>query len=226
MTDAKAAYHHGDLRNALVETATELVRTSGAEGFSLRDAARTLGVSANATYRHFDSKSALLTAVASAETDKLARRMRRKMADAERALDGRDDAEVAIECFKAIGRAYVASATEEPELFRLMHGPSGLCQMRREPRADAADHPTADRILGEALDRLVSGGVIPPESRIDGEIRAWTVVHGFASLVLDGAFATVASRAEVLEGLLDFALRGLGASQAGAKGPRRQRRRP
>ncbi|MDC0678471.1 TetR/AcrR family transcriptional regulator [Sorangium atrum] len=67
MTDAKAAYHHGDLRNALVETATELVRTSGAEGFSLRDAARTLGVSANATYRHFDSKSALLTAVASAD---------------------------------------------------------------------------------------------------------------------------------------------------------------
>jgi AcrR family transcriptional regulator len=226
MTDTKVAYHHGDLRNALVETATELVRTSGAENFSLRDAARMLGVSANATYRHFDSKSTLLTAVASAGADKLARKMQRKMTDAERALEGRGDAVVAVECFKAIGRAYVAFATEQPELFRLMHGPSGLCQMKRERPQDLADQPTADQILGEALDRLVSGGVIAPESRIDGEIRAWTVVHGFASLVLDGVFTTTARRAEALEDLLDFALRGLGASQPDATAPRGQRRRP
>lgn len=57
-------YHHGDLRNALVASAVRLIETSGTSSFSLREAAREVGVSANAAYRHFDDKSALMTAVA------------------------------------------------------------------------------------------------------------------------------------------------------------------
>jgi AcrR family transcriptional regulator len=59
-----ATYHHGDLRRALVDAALALVQERGAEGFTLREAARRVGVSQTAPYRHFETKEALLAAVA------------------------------------------------------------------------------------------------------------------------------------------------------------------
>jgi AcrR family transcriptional regulator len=82
MTQARDAYHHGDLRNALVASAVRLIEASGPGAFSLREAAREVGVSANAAYRHFDDKSALITAVAADGFARLAERMRRAMASA------------------------------------------------------------------------------------------------------------------------------------------------
>ena len=211
---AKVTYHHGDLRNALVETATELVRAAGGESFSLRDAAAKLGVSANATYRHFDSKSALLTAVADVGAQKMGQKMRREVEGAERQSEGRGAAAVAIACFKATGRAYFAFAVEEPEIFRVMYGPHGVCQHTRQRAGLQLADPTAARLLGESVDRLVSAGIVAAEAREGGDVRAWTVFHGFSSLVVEGAshFPSKARRAEALEQLLDFTLRGLGAS--------------
>src|SRR5512138_2569100 len=60
----RLVYHHGDLRRALVEAALDLVRMRGPEGFTLREAARRVGVSQTAPYRHFETKEALLAAVA------------------------------------------------------------------------------------------------------------------------------------------------------------------
>src|SRR6266540_5232917 len=60
----RKAYHHGDLRRALVDAAIELVRDRGPDGFTLREAARRVGVSQTAPYRHFATKDALLAAVA------------------------------------------------------------------------------------------------------------------------------------------------------------------
>jgi AcrR family transcriptional regulator len=68
-------YHHGDLRNALVASAVRLIEASGTSSFSLREAAREVGVSANAAYRHFDDKSALMTAVAAFGFRQLATQM-------------------------------------------------------------------------------------------------------------------------------------------------------
>ena len=64
MTDSKEPYHHGNLRHALTVAAAHLVEQHGSDGLSLREAARAVGVTANAAYRHFDDKAALLTAVA------------------------------------------------------------------------------------------------------------------------------------------------------------------
>jgi AcrR family transcriptional regulator len=75
-------YHHGDLRNALVASAVRLIETSGTSSFSLREAAREVGVSANAAYRHFDGKSALMTAVAAFGFRQLATQMVGAMASA------------------------------------------------------------------------------------------------------------------------------------------------
>ncbi|MFM9014057.1 MAG: TetR/AcrR family transcriptional regulator, partial [Gemmatimonadota bacterium] len=113
MTQPRDAYHHGDLRNALVASAVRLIESSGPGAFSLREAAREVGVSANAAYRHFDDKSALMAAVAADGFARLAARMRRAMDDAStRGADGPPP----VVRFKAVGRAYVEFAADHREL--------------------------------------------------------------------------------------------------------------
>ena len=72
---AKAPYHHGDLRNALVTQATALARAGGPDAVVLREAARRVGVSPSAAYRHFPNREGLLAAVASRAREALATEM-------------------------------------------------------------------------------------------------------------------------------------------------------
>ena len=206
MTQVRGAYHHGDLRNALVASAVRLIEASRPGAFSLREAAREVGVSANAAYRHFDDKSALITAVAADGFARLAERMRRAMASASA---GRGDEPVSIARFKAAGGAYVGFAADHPEIFRVMFGECGAeCRSAKPENQEAA---TPWTLLGHALDALVTDGFLPPERRVGAELKAWTVVHGFASLSIDGLAAapTQRERKAALDALLDFTVVGL-----------------
>ena len=199
-------YHHGDLRNALVAAAAHMVEQAGQERFSLREAARSVGVTANAAYRHFADKSALLAAVAASGFEELSRRM-----DAAMARRGRtaNDSATATGRLRAVGRAYVELALEQPELFRLMFGPSGLSCL--DGGAAQIHGPTPAELLGHVLDGLVAEGQMSTERRTGAELRAWAAVHGFASLVLDGrtGLQTKAQRTDALAALLDFIITGL-----------------
>src|SRR6187455_1540324 len=104
---ATRAYHHGDLRRALLEAATELASAGGVDGVVVREAARKVGVSPSAAYRHFPSREGLLAAVGRAARERLARRML--------AADGGDPRAH----FRATGRAYITFALEEPGLFEV-----------------------------------------------------------------------------------------------------------
>ena len=205
MASARDAYHHGDLRNALVASAVRLIEQGGAATFSLREAARGVGVSANAAYRHFDDKSALMAAVAAEGFQQLGKRMQRAMTRASEAGDSR----ASIARFKAVGRAYVEFAADHPELFRLMFGERGVECLRQVTADPAVETPWT--LLGKALDALASDGLLTPERRQGAELKAWTVVHGFASLALDGlvVFRKGGERAAALEALLAFAVVGL-----------------
>ena len=200
----KPHYHHGNLRSALVEQALELVEKAGAESFSLREAARLVGVSANAAYRHFADKSDLLMAVAAAGADLQKQYLLRALAAAPERSTA---AGAAIERLRAVGRGYVEFAVAHPELLRVMFG-------SRWPAARTVDGfrttgPYA--LLGQTLDDLASAGVLPAARRPGAELKAWTVVHGFATLVIQGvgALQKRAARAKALEALFDFALIGL-----------------
>jgi AcrR family transcriptional regulator len=199
-------YHHGDLRNALVASAVRLIEASGTSSFSLREAARDVGVSANAAYRHFDDKSALMTAVAAFGFRQLATQMVTAMASA---ATGGAKEPASIARFKAVGRAYVEFAVAHPELFRVMFGACGAECRQAEPGDDATADPWS--LLGQSLDALVADGLLASELRPGAELKVWSVVHGFASLALDGlgAMPTAADRACALEALLDFAVVGL-----------------
>ncbi|MFM8598333.1 MAG: TetR/AcrR family transcriptional regulator [Mycobacterium sp.] len=206
MTAAKNTYHHGDLRNALVLTAVRLIETDGLDEFSLRATAREVGVSANAAYRHFADKSDLLTAVAQHGFAQLGRRMRRAMSATR---TGRNPAELAVNRFKATGRAYVEFALAHPELFEVMFG-SGATHPPT-PKNPVDDDSGTYALLGSALDELVTHGVLAPTRRPGAEFKAWVTVHGFARLCLDGAaqLQSAAMRNEELEQLLDFAVTGI-----------------
>jgi AcrR family transcriptional regulator len=199
-------YHHGDLRNALVASAVRLIEASGTSSFSLREAAREVGVSANAAYRHFDDKSALMTAVAAFGFRQLATQMVGAMASA---AGGRAKGPASVARFKAVGRAYVEFAVAHPELFRVMFGECGAECRKAEPGDDATEDPWS--LLGKSLDALVADGLLAAERRPGAELKAWSVVHGFASLALDGlaSMPTAADRARALEALLEFTVVGL-----------------
>jgi AcrR family transcriptional regulator len=204
-----AAYHHGDLRNALVAAAVALVERSGEAAFSLREAAREVGVSPNAAYRHFDDKSALLGAAAAEGFAKLAKRMRRAM---DRSAENAFGEGLAIARFKAVGRAYVEFAAEHPELFRLMFGACGASPEGASSAAPGEPQgETPWTLLSRCLDALVEDGVLAPERRPGAELAAWSVVHGFASLPPEGHAAVPKGRARAaaIEALLSFTVVGL-----------------
>ena len=206
MTLPRDGYHHGDLRNALVASAVRLIETSGTSSFSLREAAREVGVSANAAYRHFDDKSALMAAVAAFGFRQLATQMVGAMASA---AGGRAQGPASVARFKAVGRAYVEFAVAHPELFGVMFGARGAECRRAAPEDDGTEDPWS--LLGRSLDALVDDGLLAAALRPGAELKAWSVVHGFASLALDGlaSMPTAADRARALEALLEFAVVGL-----------------
>src|SRR3954454_1380253 len=84
VTPVGSTYHHGDLRAALVQTATELARAEGPDGVVLRETARRVGVSHNAAYRHFTDRTELMSAVASNALGELATAMREAQAAEDR----------------------------------------------------------------------------------------------------------------------------------------------
>ena len=112
------SYHHGALAEAMVEQALNAVREHGADHVSLRAIAQALDVSPSAAYNHFSDKDAVLVAVGRCGLAALDERMARVLA----AHPGDSD-EAARARFAGLGRAYVAFAVEEPNLFRLVFGP-------------------------------------------------------------------------------------------------------
>jgi AcrR family transcriptional regulator len=206
-TPERGRYHHGDLRNALVETAARLVAERGPEGFSLREAAREVGVSPGAAYRHFADKAALLVALAIDGHARLATALERSIAK----LPAPGTAGHAVASLEATGLAYVEFALANPSHFRVMFGPCVEAE-GFEPGC-AASGRDAYQILSDVLDALVAREVIPAPARAGAEIVAWSAVHGFASLLVDGAVPLgPRERAAVLRGLNRTLLLGWGAS--------------
>jgi len=165
MREERPAYHHGDLRRALLDAAGELLAGHGAGGVSLREAARRAGVSHNAPYRHFPTREALLAALAEDGFARLAARL-----EAARPSTGEPR-------LAAAGRAYLAFAQAEPALFLLMFGPT----LRK------AAHPGLAAAARRAMDALRAA--MPAPSARHQTIGAWALVHGLAHLIVDGQLA-------------------------------------
>lgn len=198
------SYHHGNLRAALVEVAVELARERGPDGIVLREAARRVGVSHNAAYRHFADREELLAAVAGVGLARLAATMQERMS----AASGADAAERALARLRAVGTGYVEFALSDPGLFGVafravaVHDTPDPAQPRTGPF----------EVLGQILDECVAAGAIDPARRPGAETTCWSAVHGFAELHLNGPLRHVPKRQREadLDGMLERVERGLG----------------
>jgi AcrR family transcriptional regulator len=185
MKVTKEPYHHGDLEGALVAFALERVRSGGTENFSLREAAREVGVSSGAAYNHFTDKNQLLAAVGAEAHKMLAKRTLK----ATRGLRG-------IKRVEAVGRAYIKFASAEPRLFRLAFSRIGVAMGRdHSPTKEEYDAvPSSYEQLRMALKEVQPDSTDPVNE--DVLSLAWSVAHGAASLICDGVWKKRDARAD------------------------------
>jgi AcrR family transcriptional regulator len=175
----RGRYHHGDLRDALVETAIVLLGERGAASFSLAEASRRLGVAPSAPYRHFADRDALLAAVAVRAAGLLSERL------GQQAASGSPQQRLA-----AAAGAYVRFADEERALFQALAG-AGL-DKDRHPEIARAAQPIGALFLSAAAD--LAGGDQAAAARLVSAIVA--TAHGHATLMLDGTFGSGREAAE------------------------------
>ncbi len=170
-TGQRRGYHHGNLREALVEAAVALIGEHGPAGFTVAEAARLAGVSPGAPYRHFRDAEALLAEVARRGFERFADALARAWDD------GRPDP---LRAFEALGRAYLDFARSDAAYYAAMF----------ETRLAPAQHPglqaAGDRAFGvlrEATERLIARapeGRRPPALMV--ALHVWSMAHGIASL--------------------------------------------
>ncbi len=179
-------YHHGNLRETLLESAIRLIAEVGPAGFTLREVARRAGVSHNAPYRHFRDREDLMAAVATQGYRELTQAMLRAAKDESSALDR----------LKLAGLAYITFALRRPEHFTVMFD---------VPTSVKTKHPDSALAAEQAfltLVNLVKG--CQDESRMPSgdphefALLAWSMVHGVAKLAITGRLP-YQSRAEILK---------------------------
>lgn len=171
---AKNSYHHGDLRQSLIDAAIALISEDGISDLSLRRVARRVGVSHNAPYRHFEDKEALLAAVAEQGFQSLTVAME----------TAKQDIPVGTsQCLEAIGLAYVNFAVAQPFHYRLMFG-----DYRGSSSNDSALTAAAHQSFMVLVDTIRAGqsaGSFRAADPINMARVAWSMVHGQAMLALD-----------------------------------------
>jgi AcrR family transcriptional regulator len=190
-------YHHGNLREALLEAALRLISEVGSTAFTLREVARRAGVSHNAPYRHFRDRDELMAAVSTEGYGELTRTMR----------EAAKQESSSLARLKRAGLAYVKFALRRPEHFTVMFdAPASktsekLCfnpskmKVKYPEAAEAAEQ--SFRTLMDFVAACQQEGVLPAGDTKQLALLAWSMVHGIAKLATTGRFP-FSSKNEVL----------------------------
>ena len=200
--DGGRGYHHGNLKEALIRAALELIAKKGPAGFTFAEAARWAGVSPAAPYRHFRDRDELLSDVARRGFEQFAQALSRAWDD------GRPDPLTALD---RVGKAYLAFARNEPAYYSAMFE-AGVPPESSPELREAGDRAFA--VLRNATERLVA--TMPAPGRppvLMVALHIWALSHGIASLFGRGDSARRAmpmSADELLEAAVLVYLRGLG----------------
>jgi AcrR family transcriptional regulator len=170
MTKTKP-YHHGNLRETLLQAAIRLIAEVGPTAFTLREVARRAGVSHNAPYRHFRNKDELMTAVATEGYRELTAAMARAARGGEQPIDR----------LKLAGLAYIEFALRRPEHFAVMFD-APLPGPRHQDSNDAAKEAFS-ALVGLVSDAQTSRDLAAGDP-LEYAYLAWTMVHGVAKLAI------------------------------------------
>lgn len=197
----KRGYHHGNLRQALVDAALELIETNGPTGFTVSEAAKKAGVTPAAVYRHFEGREDLIAEAARQGYEIFADLM-------DYAFESGQPS--ALSSFEATGRAYLAFARRYPGHYVAMFE-SGISVNRTPDLARVAER--ASSVLTKAAAGLSRH--IPPEKRPPPQMvsaHIWAMSHGVVELYARGAPGTKSPfpPEDLLETGIGIYLRGLG----------------
>ena len=209
------SYHHGNLKEVLLEAARKLIEQYGPAGFSLTEAARLAGVSPAAPYRHFRDREALLAEVAQIGFERFAARLD---------IAWNNGIPTPLSAFDAVGKAYLAFARDEPASYAVMFE-SGLVHS-----AEGQSFPAAERAFdvlqqaAAALCRRLPEDKRPPLKLMS--LHIWAISHGVATLLAQGALQArkvPLSPEEILESNMLIYLKGLGILPEGEGAPTQTR---
>ena len=172
-------YHHGSLAEALIAATVQIIEERGAEQVSVREAAKRAGVSPGAPFRHFRSKTALLTAVAEQAMDRLTE----AVAKAQSEVHSADP----VEAFEAIGQGYLEWAIANPTHFQIISSRTLI-----DFDASVSLRDQNDAIRRKMIDLLTEAkqqGRLAPDTDFDHLVlAARALVYGLARMVIDGHF--------------------------------------
>lgn len=170
-------YHHGALRETLLAATIELIEQEGIGAVSLRRVARAAGVSPGAPYHHFPDRAALLTALSDEGFHRLAAEL----------CAAKASAATPAAALPAMIETYVRFAAGNPAHFQLMFRPE-LTTSHKSPHGEEAGEE-AFAVLDETVEACIAAGVMRPVNRQVLALTLWSLVHGLASLWLDGHLA-------------------------------------
>jgi len=174
MPVTKTNYHHGALREALLKATLELIEQEGIGAVSLRQVARTAGVSPGAPYHHFPDRAALLSVLSDEGFHKLAKTLTNAQATTT----------TPTAALEAVLNAYIEFAKTNPAYFRLMFRPELKQSHKTETGTEAGE--TAFTILETTIENCLKQHPKAPTDKKVLAITMWSLVHGYASLWLDG----------------------------------------
>ncbi len=192
----KEAYHHGNLREALVDAAIDILESEGLKSLSLREVARRVGVSQTAPYHHFKDKEGMLAAVA-AKGFLMMGAEQTKQAEATG--------------MEALGKGYVDFALKHPALLQIMFGPE-ISNPNSHADLKAAGDQSFQSIFKSVTDQMEKAGIdyITPSVVT---ISAWALVHGLAILLIGGKISPktvgLKDKDELVEQVAKVLVRGL-----------------
>ena len=198
----RRSYHHGNLKEALIEAARRFIAERGVGGFTLVDAARLVGVTPAALYRHFRGREALLEEVAGRGFTDLAERLAR-------ALTSRG---TPLERFTRMGEAYLAFAEEEPGYYAAIFEARGVNLGPQAP-----ERPSPFDLLVEALQSTFPDGFGGIDPRFIA-LEVWALSHGLATLSAAGQLPRsqgVPDKYELLRAGVLALVHGAGAAKSG-----------
>ena len=166
-------YHHGNLRQALIEAGIRIINEQGEEQLSLRKVAATCEVSHAAPYAHFKDKEELLAAMQNSVNEQFTAQLQRAIASA-------TSAEQKI---LAMGRAYISFFCHKPDYFTFLFGKQKLVAHLTMDEEHEEDYPPFKLLKAVFRQYLAeSGAALPPAEQEVGLIKIWSSVHGMAAL--------------------------------------------
>lgn len=166
----KKPYHHGDLRNALIESGIDWINEKGVNQFSLRKVAFTCGVSHNAPYAHFKDIGALMTAMSEHVTGQFMDSLK----DALKDLDSEKDA------ITILGKAYISFFAGHPKYFQFLFYHSGV---RIDLDSDCMDDFPPFTLFRNTAYKALEALDLSDAEKKQALISMWSLVHGIAALL-------------------------------------------